>query len=121
MALIGDSAPSVVDPDKLIDYIVASGLLHRLPRSEVSGARLARVYYLLGFTEHRVGGPYWLPQVEAFLERAILTDPGSETARRAYDLLAERIYEAFTGPDGIGVPDDVAEWLTRLNGLATGA
>ncbi len=121
MALIGDSAPSLVDPDKLIDYIVASGLLHRLARSEVSGPRLARVFYLLGFTEHRVAGPYSLPQVEAFLERAILTDPGSVTARRAYDLLAGRIYEAFTGPDGIGVPDDVAEWLTRLNGLASGA
>ena len=116
-----DVARRYFDRDKLVDYVVASGLLRRLPRSRLSGPRLARVYYLLGFTEDRIAGPYWLVQAEAFLERAVLTDPGSVTARRAYDLLAGRIYEAFTGPDGIGVPDDVAEWLTRLNGLASGA
>ncbi len=121
VALIGDSASTFVDRHKLIDYIVASGLLRPLASSRARGPRLARAYYLLGFTEDRIAGPYWLVQAEAFLERAILTDPGSVTARRAYDLLARRIYEAFTGPDGIGVPDDVAEWLTRLNGLASGA
>ncbi len=105
----------------LIDYIVASGLLHRIAEASPSGPIAARVYYLLGLTEYRITGLSWLPQAELYLESAILAAPGTVTAGLAYELLARKVFETYAEEVGSAVPDEVVRHLEQLKQMASGA
>jgi hypothetical protein len=130
------SAPSLADAEKLldrarstalvpysrlplIDYIVASRLLHQYVRdSPGADAGLAQAYYLLGIAEYGIGRSYWLGLPELFLRSAIMAAPGSLTAQAAYGLLEEQTILGFTGSSGTRIPPAVQEELESLRRIA---
>lgn len=103
----------------LVDYIVASRLLHQYVRDRPeAGPGLARAYYLLGIAEYGIGRSYWLGLAELFLKSAVMAAPGSDTARAAYALLEEQTILGFTGSSGTRIPPEVQEQLETLRRMA---
>jgi tetratricopeptide (TPR) repeat protein len=113
--------PEQDERDVLVEYLDASGMLHRYladgrpPRSEQADA-----YYLLGVIETRIGRSFWLSQAEAYLETAIRVAPGQPVARQSYTLLEEFLTAGYSGSSGTHVPPDVREKLDELRRLSEG-
>jgi hypothetical protein len=110
----GDRREAQSDGSGLVDFIIASGLLNRYLDSDV-GTPLDRsnASYLLAVAESEVSSGHWLPQVELYLENAIILDPESETADLAYDRLVKKIDETY----GTDLPAEVREHLDYLKEL----
>lgn len=105
----------------LIEYLEASGILHRaLASGALADSQRAEAYYLLGAIEARIGRTYWLSQAEAYLETAIRLAPGQPTAQRAYALLDEFLVAGYSGSGGTHVPPDIRAKLDLLRFIAEG-
>lgn len=98
---------------------LASGLLHEYVLSAPDGATTtARAYYLLGLAESTIARSRWVPETEYFLELAVRSAPGSETARDAYVFLEQFVIAMYTGSEGTDLPAEVRERLSQLRELA---
>jgi len=110
--------------DPLVDYIVASRLLYGyLEEPQKFGARGsdgANAYYLLGLIQYRIAPEGWLPQAELYLEKAIRTAPASTHARKAFDLLVEKMQHNYPAAKG-GMPEDLRNHLQILQDLVGAA
>jgi hypothetical protein len=113
--------PLAPDQRSLVRYVTASSLLHRwLEAGEHAPAEESEAWALLGICELQTGDTFWLSQAEFYLETAIRRAPGSESARRAYELLEAETIESYTGAAGVELPATVSERLTELHPLAEG-
>lgn len=106
------------DRASLVHDLVASSLLHRAVSADPPPADRAEAYLLLGLAELRIRHSYWLTEPEAYLEAAIRSAPGTDTARDAYTILEEETMAGFTGSSGAALPPEVDEWLAELRELA---
>jgi hypothetical protein len=107
------------DRRALVQYIAASGILHRfLAEHPEPTAETGEAYYLLGLAELHIARDYWVSQADFFLEQAIRTAPGTKLARGAYALLEEETLLGYTGSAGLQLPDDVRRHLAELRALA---
>jgi hypothetical protein len=102
----------------LIQYIVASSLLHRLLDSgQLSPSDAAEAWYLLAITEEGLSPGFWVPQGDFYLETAIRADPKGPSAEKAYALLEQSVVEGYSGSEGINVPPEEAARLAELRKL----
>jgi hypothetical protein len=109
------------DQRNLVRYIVASSQLHRwLESGDHPAKEQSEAWQLLGVCELQTGDTFWLSQAEFYLETAIRSAPGSESARRAYELLEAEMIGSFTGAAGVDLPPSIATRLTELRKLAEG-
>lgn len=109
------------DQRNLVRYLAASSQLHRwLGSGEHPPAEQSEAWQLLGVCELQTGDTFWLSQAEFYLETAIRRAPGSEPARRAYELLEAEMIGSFTGAAGVDLPPSIAARLTELRKLAEG-
>jgi hypothetical protein len=110
------------DRRALIDYVVASAILHRyLESGPTQAGQAAEAYYLLGMTESRIGRNYWISQADFYLETAIRLAPAEPFALDAYALLEEETVLGYTGSSGTHLPEDVAKRLKELRALIGGS
>jgi tetratricopeptide (TPR) repeat protein/mono/diheme cytochrome c family protein len=114
----GETSEFVNERTELVEHLEASGILHRLLDTGISGSDRAEAYYLLGLIETRVGRSYWMSQAEAYLETAIRLAPGEPVAQRAYDLLDDYLTAGYSGSGGTFLPPDIADKLELLRGIA---
>lgn len=106
------------DRRALVEYVAASGILHRSVASrEPTDPELGRAYYLLGVVESRTGRSLWLSQAEHYLEASIRLGPDQPWAPDAYALLEEFVAAGYSGSSGEHVPADVQQRLDELRGL----
>jgi hypothetical protein len=113
--------PLSPDQRSLVRYVTASGILHRwLEDEERPPAEESEAWTLLGVCELQTGDTFWLSQAEFYLETAIRRAPGSEPAKRAYELLEAETIENYTGAAGVELPASVATRLAELHKLAEG-
>jgi len=113
--------PLAPDERSLVRYIVASDILHRwLEGGERSAAEQSEAWGLLGVCELQTGDTFWLSQAEFYLETAIRRAPGSESAKRAYELLEAETIESYTGAAGMDLPASASARLAELHELAEG-
>jgi hypothetical protein len=113
--------PLAPDQRSLVRYIVASSVLHRwLEGADRPPAEQSEAWGLLGICELQTGDTFWLSQAEFYLETAIRRAPGSESARRAYELLEAETIQNYTGAAGMDLPRSVAARLAELHALAEG-
>jgi hypothetical protein len=113
--------PLAPDERSLVRYVVASGILHRwLEGGAREPAERSEAWSLLGLCELQTGDTFWLSQAEFYLETAIRSAPGSEPAKRAYELLEAETIESYTGAAGMDLPPSVAARLAELHALAEG-
>jgi hypothetical protein len=121
-SLVLEAEATTLDrPDRsaIVEYLGASGILHRIVADESRPAgELAEAYYLLGVVNSRVGRFHWPSPEELYLETAIELVPGSETARKAYDLLEELVTFGYTGSSGTRIPPELRVRLEGLRRLA---
>lgn len=123
-----ESVAKVARADSLVNYIVASrllyGYLEQLQRHQIQNRNQAqgnaddnaRAYYLLGLTQYRIDPDAWLPQAELHLEQSIRTAPASEHARKAIDLLTDKMRHNYPPAKG-GMPADVRDHLQKLQDM----
>jgi hypothetical protein len=116
----GEDAEPVNERMQLVEHLEASGILHRLLDTGISGGDRAEAYYLLGLIETRIGRSYWMSQAEAYLETAIRLAPGQPVAQQACDLLDDYLTAGYSGSGGTFLPPDIAEKLELLRGIAEG-
>jgi tetratricopeptide (TPR) repeat protein len=116
----GEDAEFVNERTELVEHLEASGILHRLLDTGISGSDRAEAYYLLGLIETRIGRSYWMSQAEAYLETAIRLAPGQPVAQRACDLLDDYLTAGYSGSGGTFLPPDIADKLELLRGIAEG-
>ena len=112
-----DGRRYTADRRSLVHYVLASSVLHRFVESQPQRDELAHAYYLLGLSEYRIGGNFWIPQGELFLEWAIRLAPASPVAADAYALLEEEILAGYTGSSGLHLPEDERQRLQGLRAL----
>lgn len=109
------------DQRNLVRYIVASSqILRWLDAGDHPAAERSEAWKLLGVCELQTGDTFWLSQAEFYLETAIRTAPGTDAARRAYELLEAEMIGSFTGAAGVDLPPSIAARLTELRKLAEG-
>ncbi len=78
------------DRSGLVDYVVATTLLHRYIESgSENNVDVAEAFYLMGVAESRITRSYWISETDFLLEQAIRKAPKSPVAKQAYDFLAE--------------------------------
>lgn len=82
--------------------------------SKLSDTTKSKAYYIYGLCEMTLRRPQQLSKVDYYLERAILTSPKSENARRAYTVLEDYIYFENTGSSGANVPKSELDKLKKL-------
>jgi hypothetical protein len=105
--------------DALVNYVAASGILHRYVTGHAgTDGKVAEAYYLLGLIETKIGRSFWLSQAEAMLETSIRLAPGTPTAQRAFALLEDFLVAGYTGSDGTHVPPDIQARLDALQKIA---
>jgi tetratricopeptide (TPR) repeat protein len=102
----------------LVEYLEASGLLHRALEGPLSADERAQAYYLLGVIEARIGQSFWLSEAEAYLETAIRMAPGKPVALDAYDQLHDYLVTGYSGSGGEQVPPDIQTKLDQLRWVA---
>lgn len=99
----------------LVEYIAASSLLNRyLVSSPTDSKDVSEAHYLLGLSEYRIRRDDWLPQVELYLEVAIVMAPDAPWAPRAYALMVEKIDRIYLQYPGGGLPPELDERLQEL-------
>jgi hypothetical protein len=122
LARAGDRERFPDERRALVQYIAASGVLHRYVVSQVSATPdLGEAYYLLGVIEATVGRSFWASQTEHYLETSIRIGPGEAYAEEAYDLLEEFIVAGHTGSAGAHIPQEVRRRLGELRELIDAA
>lgn len=105
----------------LVQFVLASRVLHRYVRSEPDDPEaLAEAFYLLGLCETHISPSLWLNEAEDFLESAVRAAPGSPHARRAYATLESVWIAGFTGSSGTHLPVEVERRLQELRGMVEG-
>jgi hypothetical protein len=105
----------------LVHFVVASSLLHGYVDAQAhTTPALVEAYYLLGVAESSISRTSWVVETPFFLEMAILLDPKSPTAAKAYDLLNAYMVTAYTGSAGLHLPHEVQEYLEELRRLHSG-
>jgi len=113
--------PLAPDERSLVRYVVASSLLHRwLAEEGHPVAEQSEAWMLLGICELHTGDTFWLSQADFYLETAIRRAPGTESAKRAYELLEAETIESYTGSAGEDLPRSVASRLAELHALSEG-
>lgn len=109
------------DQRNLVRYVAASSELHRwLGSGDHPPVERSEAWQLLGVCELQTGDTFWLSQAEFYLETAIRAAPGSDPARRAYELLEAEMIGSFTGASGVDLPPSIAARLAELRKLAGG-
>jgi tetratricopeptide (TPR) repeat protein len=113
--------PYPADHAGLVEYVDASGILHRfLEAKPASKQEAAEAWYLLGVTESETARGFWVSQADLYLETAIRTDPKSPSAEPAYALLEEGIVLDYSGSAGVNVPHAERDRLAELRRLIEG-
>ena len=124
-----EQAESVADlpsADSLVYYIVASRLLYdylensqeRPGNTPGTVADGATAYYLLGLSLYRIDPQAWLPQSELYLEKSIRTAPAGQHARKAFELLSDKMQHTYPPAKG-GMPRDVRDHLKMLQDMVS--
>jgi hypothetical protein len=117
----GEPAP-LVDRSRLIEDLVASGLLHDYVHAHPEPSpEAAEAYYLLGATELRIRPSFWVAPADAYLEAAIRMAPGALWAPEAFGLLEASSLLEYQGSAGEELPPDVQLRLDDLARLIEGA
>ena len=110
------------DSHGLVHFTIASRILHRYVDARPDDPiALSEAFYLLGLCEAHISHSLWVSETDYFLESAIRIAPGSEWARRAYEVLEEIFLLDFTGSAGTQLPPDVERRLADLRKLADGS
>ena len=116
-----DLVPYPADHAGLVEYVDATGILHRfLEAQPASKKEAAEAWYLLGVAESETARGFWVSQADLYLETAIRTDPKSPSAEPAYALLEEGIVLDYSGSAGVNVPRAERERLAELRGMIDG-
>lgn len=106
------------DPNSLVYYMTAAGVLHRYMDSEPEQEiELAEAFYLLGVSESHVNHSYWISETEYFLEVSIRMAPQAEFARSAFSFLEELTTAGYSGSAGVNIPGDVKTRIEELRRL----
>jgi hypothetical protein len=109
------------DPNALVYYIAAAGVLHRYIDTEPENEEaLAEAFYLLGVAESHVNHSYWISETEYFLEVAIRMAPKAPFARSAFNFLEDLTTAGYSGSAGVNIPGDVKERIEELRVLVEG-
>jgi len=104
-----------------VTLLRATSLLHQaLERVNLEGRDRSRALYLLGYSYSHLP-LYFTEDLELdYLKQAVEEFPGSEDARRSFELYKEQIDLSFTGSGGTRLPDDVELELKELERKARG-
>ncbi len=114
-----DQKQFLADRKGLVQFMVASGLLHRyISTGDRSAAQRAEAYYLLGVIESYIPRSSWIAETEFFLETAIRLAPKSPVAKRAYSVLEPYLTLGYTGSSGVHLPSEEKARLDELRRLA---
>jgi hypothetical protein len=106
------------DRSRMVDYVVATTLLHRyVETGPTDSADLAETFYLMGVAESRITRSYWISETDFLLAQAIRTAPKSPVAKQAYDLLVEYTASARQGKPAREVPPELRANLEELRAL----
>jgi hypothetical protein len=103
--------------------VMASGVIYRLletPQADLSNPERAEAYYILGATESRILRPSWNDRWDDYLEMAIRTAPGTDTAWRAYQLLENETLAYWSPSWTATLPASVRNRLEELRKAAEG-
>jgi tetratricopeptide (TPR) repeat protein len=106
------------DRSRLVDYIVASTLLHRYIETNPSQpVDVAEAYYLMGIAEARISRSYWVSETDFLLEQAIRAAPKSDVAKKAYAFLSEYTIAGHAETSAREVSPDLRANLEELRKL----
>ncbi len=104
-----------------VELLRASALLHSV--LEEKGANVGErghALYLLGLAYSELPFFFVNELPELFLEQCIRENPGTDDAKRAFNLYREIVTLGYTGSGGTRIPDDVQLDIRELNDLAYG-
>lgn len=104
-----------------VELLRATSMLHELleARGE-KNKRRGHALYLLGLAYSELPFFFVNELPELFLEQCIREYPGTDDAKRAFNLYREVVTLGFTGSGGTRIPDDVLLNIRELNDLAYG-
>jgi hypothetical protein len=103
------------DRSSLVDYVVATTLLHRyIETGPGDREEVAEAYYLMGVAEARITRSYWISETDFLLDQAIRTAPRTAVARKAFAFLSEYTISAHMESTAREVPDDMRANLDEL-------
>jgi hypothetical protein len=106
------------DRSQLVDYVVATTLLHRYIESGPDvDVDVAESYYLMGVAESRITRSYWISETDFLLEQAIRTAPKSPVAKQAFDFLAEYTISGHLDTSAREVSPDLKANMEELRAL----
>ncbi len=106
------------DRSRLVDYVVATSLLHRFVETNPQNASdLSEAYYLMGVAESRITRSYWISETDYLLEQAIRSNPKTAVAKQAYAFLREHSISAHQESSAREVPPEFRANLEELRKL----
>ena len=101
-----------------MDWMRVASLLTRFFREYPSSPRIADALLLQGTTEEALRSNEAWGLSESFYTACIRVSPHSETARKCYRSLEEKVLLGWTGSAGVDVPEDVEMRLGELRSLS---
>lgn len=103
----------------LIQFILASKILHEVVRSEnIAQPLKAEAYYQLGLAELSIGSSLFADEPIAYFEEAIRLQPKTALAKKAFAQLQENVLFSYTGSSGVNLPPEEKRRLNELRKLA---
>jgi len=106
------------DRSSLVDYLVATTLLHRyIETGPTDKNDVAEAYYLMGVAESRITRSYWISETDFLLEQAIREAPKSPVAKQAFAFLSEYTISAHMESSAREVSDDLRANMEELRAL----
>jgi len=106
------------DRSSLVDYVVASTLLNRYIESgPASDDDASEAFFLMGIAESRLTRSYWTSETEFLLAQSIRRSPKSDTAKQAYEFLAEYTVSAYAETSAREVSPELRADLEELRKL----
>jgi mono/diheme cytochrome c family protein len=106
------------DRSGLVNYVVATSLLHRFVETDPKNANdLSEAYYLMGVAEDRITRSYWISETDFLMEQAIRANPKSTVAKKAYAFLREHSITAHQESSAREVPPELRANLEELRKL----
>jgi hypothetical protein len=104
-------------PDRLIEFIAASSLLHRyLQAASTYDDTIAEAYYLLAVAESQIAKSFWISETAFLLEKSIRQAPKTESAAKAYRALKEYVKAAQSTSAGDEMDIDLDELQKLIQG-----
>jgi hypothetical protein len=121
-ALVGDAeimvrrAPNSY-PDRLVEFVAASSLLHRyLQAASTYDDTIAEAYYLLAVAESQIARSFWISETAFLLEKSIRQAPKTESAAKAYRALKDYVKASKSTSGGDEMDIDLDELQKLIQG-----